>query len=55
MAKKRKAPAARKLRRNPAARALRDPLFRPKVVERPDRPQRKPKHPKPPDEDENGA
>ncbi len=47
MAGKRRKAAPRKLKRNPVARSLRSPLFREKVVERPDRPKRKPKHPKP--------
>ena len=44
MTGKRKTAAPRKLKRNPVARALRSPLFREKVVERPDRPRRAPKH-----------
>lgn len=47
MVKKRKTAPPRKLRRNPVARSLASPLFREKVVERPDRPRRrKPKHAK---------
>ena len=51
MVKKRKTTAPRKLKRNPVARALSSPLFREKVVERPDRPRRRPKHAKPLKED----
>jgi len=50
MARKRKPAARRALKRNPMARALRTPLFRQKVAQRPDRPRRKPKHARPLDE-----
>jgi hypothetical protein len=47
MAKKPKKTVGRRLKRNPVARSLKSPLFRVKVVERPDRPRRRPKHKKP--------
>ena len=47
MARKRKPPVARKVRRNPMARELGGGKFRPRVVENPGRYRRRGKHPRP--------
>jgi hypothetical protein len=49
MVKKRETGVPRKLKRNPMVRALSSPLFRERLVERPDKPRRRPKYRKPPE------
>jgi stalled ribosome alternative rescue factor ArfA len=44
--KRPKRPLGRRLRRNPHAKALANPLFRPRAEKKPDTYQRKSKHPK---------
>ena len=50
MTKRASKPKPRKIRRNPLAKALATPKYRPRVVKRVDAYKRRPKHPDPPED-----